>query len=159
MDQINDPPDCKETNNRSLNGLYSRLIYQNYITTKKDERISHLISDLDTIFHSICSFIQVKLTSKLKTPINSIFLKYHEMELFINILDEIIPAKTKFLNILNKILDYGGIPGKFYNYIVQFSRQPLKKSKYIKRNLIPKNISGSFYTPGWISKFINLSAR
>ncbi|MHA1729704.1 MAG: HsdM family class I SAM-dependent methyltransferase, partial [Promethearchaeota archaeon] len=140
-----------------LLGLF-HLLNNNEENTEK--KISFFTEIINRSFSKICGKdgFNISLKSDLKKGLNLNYFRFFEIKIFLEFILAEIHHDLKSEQNQKQLLRYGGYPGKFFEYLHQNLRVIMKKNQIIKRNTLPKNRSGTFFTPDWITTFVNLTA-
>lgn len=125
---------------------------------KSDKKMPFFLEVINQIFAKNCTELKINLKSDLRKPLNLSFAKLYEIQLFIENVKQEISSLVKSDENLSDILRYGGYSGQFYESLQHILRNTMKFSKSIKRIYIPKNRTGIFFTPKFITEYINLTA-
>lgn len=124
---------------------------------KSDEKMPFFLEVINKIFAKNCTELKINLKSDLRKPLNLSFAKLYEIQLFIENVKQEISSLIKSDENLSDFLRYGGYSGQFYETLQHILRNTMKFSKSIKRIYIPKNRTGTFFTPKFITEYINLT--
>ncbi len=146
------PAFSKGVNSNLLDFLPDLTIYE-----KDDEyKRMYFQSFIDSVFSALCKELHISLKGKLLNQLDISFARLYEIKMIFELINKFVYHTIDSGFNFENLLRYGGIPGFFLNYINSNLREILIKSK-IRRSFVPKNKEGCFFTPNWVTDYINSS--
>lgn len=154
-DQLSSFTDSSDSG--SIDNLLSLFPRRTYGRHKNSTKMAnYMLKVLDIAYQQACKQLRLAPKSDLKRSLLASFAKPYEIKMFIDLVCEKTNINQNSSEVkLKNLLSHGGIVGRFHTFIQRNLREMMLKIKKFSRINVPKNQEGSFYTPYWISEYMN----